>query len=246
MRKLLKITSAAALAIVMLASPLSAFAALVNDANTSGQRTTSGTTLTVSITVTADIGAEGIGIAIVETVDANNITGVTWNGAAMTSAVSSQTGDYKNISIWYKTGIASGTYDVIATGGTTATVKMYLTAYRGADQSSPIGATNTGSGASSAPSVSITTQFASSTIISGSSSDGDPGAPDASQTNIAAQMFGNSHTGTGTREGPKSIGADTQSWANSVTAWGVATLELKETQAPAPSARKLRGHGITR
>lgn len=218
--------------------PQEAQAALVNDSNSSAQRTTSGTTLTWSHTVNSN--TNGILIVIAETVDPNNVTGVTYAGEALTAitGASTQTADYRNVSIWYKLTPATGANDVVITGGTTATVKGFATAFTGADQTSPIGATATGTGGATAPSVAFTTSFDNSVIIAGlSQATNNPGAGGAGQTDIAANQSGNSHWGAGTREATTTAGSNTQSWttAPDASGWGMAIAEIKEVQ---PTATK--------
>jgi hypothetical protein len=208
--------------------------AIVLDSTSSVNSTESGiTSLTFSHTVNSN--TNGILIVVVSMVDPNRMSGVTYAGDAMTKVIERNDADYRNCSIWRLVAPDTGANDVVLSfSSSTRTVKAYAASFTGVDQTSPIGASNSNTSAtSSAQTVAITTTRNNSVIISVDSVSGDVGvAPHGEgdgQTNIAAVMTGNAHGAGATYEFKTPAGADTQTWANAREAWSMASAEIKES-----------------
>lgn len=92
----------------------------------------SGTTVTVAVKAP---GTNVAGIAIVECADARSITGVTWDGVAMTNEGNSTTGGGTKLTLFSIPNPASGVVNVVATIDSAATVDIRVLSYVGVDQS---------------------------------------------------------------------------------------------------------------
>jgi hypothetical protein len=103
------------------------------------------------------------------------ITGVTYNGVALTQAVSKirATGLLRS-EIWYLIAPATGTHSVVVTASGISYISGIATTLNSVDQTSPLGITGSADGSSTTPSVSITTIQDNSLIIDSVATANDP------------------------------------------------------------------------
>lgn len=106
---------------------------------------TSPNTATIT-THTQNTGADGLIVAVVFYTDTNTVTGVTWDGVAMTSQIAIAMDDTDanlKYSVWYLVAPATGNKNLIYTfssGGGNAT--SLITSFTGAAQTSPLQSLN--------------------------------------------------------------------------------------------------------
>lgn len=115
--------------------------AINHDASTSGTHTSAGTTQTISHT-TGALTNGLIKVAVSwDTGTGNVISGVTYNGAALTGlTVSDFALAQKATQIWYRVAPSSGTNNVVITSSGTITAQnAIVSTYSGVDQGSPVG-----------------------------------------------------------------------------------------------------------
>jgi len=97
---------------------------------------------------------------------ARTVTGVTYNGVAMTSIGSitaALEGNNQNTSLWYLANPATGANNIIASmSGAVAYVSAVSASYTGVNQSNPLDSSNTGQNTSAASSFSIATTVVAS------------------------------------------------------------------------------------
>jgi len=174
-------------------------------------------------------------VVCVSQVDPSIVSGVTYNGDALTKVIDRNDADYANCSIWRIVAPDTGTHDIVVSHSNSSTVKVYGVAFTGVDQSSPTGATTGDTGTGTTASKAITTTKNGSVIIStlsrAGASDGSNGpTAGTGQTNIADNLFGNSHWGAGTYESKTTVGADTQSWTwTGSQIWSMVSIEIKKS-----------------
>ena len=202
--------------------------AIALDSTSSGQTTGgSPTSTTVSHTVVSN--TSGIIVVCVANVDPSIVSGVTYNGSAMTLVIERNDADYRNCSIWRLLAPSTGTHDIVVTHSASNTVKVFGAAFTDVDQVTPIGATAGATNTTGAVSSVITTTQDNSVIISVVSKTNATslGTPGTDQINIASAMEANSHQSGATYEPKATAGADTQGWSGT-NGWSIVSLELKE------------------
>lgn len=99
----------------------------------------------------------------VETESANAITGITYDGVALTHAVTATNGTLRNEQ-WYLIAPAVGTYDIVVTMSAPSYLTCGAETYVSVNQSSPIGVTQTATGSSLSPSLVLTTGTTNSIV----------------------------------------------------------------------------------
>ena len=100
----------------------------------------------------------------VETEAANTITGITFNGTALTQAVTANAGTIRNEE-WYLTAPAVGTYPIVVTMSAPSYITAGAESWVSTNQSSPIGATQTATGTGLSPSLTLTTTSDNSFVV---------------------------------------------------------------------------------
>jgi hypothetical protein len=140
-----------ALLIVLVTTPIHAFAAIAFDATVTSVNPGSNT---VSFTTS---GSDRYLVVQVLSSPGDTVTGVTYNGVAMSQIMTSTFGAQAN-EFWGLANPASGTNDVVVSfSGSPSTVVVDVISYTGAQQTTPIEATGNNSGSGTSASVSVTT-----------------------------------------------------------------------------------------
>lgn len=135
--------------------------AITIDTTTTGSSDPSSATLTWSHTCTD---ATLLVVTVAES-RAVTVTGVTYNGDALTLAIEDNTGT-PYASIWYRVNPDAGAHDIVVTYSSAITVpRAGGASFKGTDTSSPLGATANESGSAAAKSIDITTTMAGSAVI---------------------------------------------------------------------------------
>jgi len=100
-----------------------------------------------------------------DTAGAGTVSSASYNGAALTKVTSSLSGGMDS-EIWYLVNPASGTNTVSVTiTGATDAIKLSVSTFTGALQSSPVDVTSTATGTSGNPSASLTTTAANDLVL---------------------------------------------------------------------------------
>jgi hypothetical protein len=137
--------------LIVLAVPAHAFAAIAFDATVTSVNPASNT---VSFTTS---GSDRYLVVQVLSSPGDTVTGVTYNGVAMSQIMTSTFGAQAN-ELWGLANPASGTHNIVASfSGAPSTVVIDAISYTGAQQTTPIEATGTNSGSGTSASVSVTT-----------------------------------------------------------------------------------------
>jgi len=175
--------------------------------------------------------------------DANaGASAVTYNGVGLTKALNVEqeysAGQWINVEWWYLANPASGSNTVAVTYSHTLTAdEVTAVTLNGVEQSDPIGASNSATGNSSGPAVSVTTEQANAWILAGIGkrrAGGGSFTPGTGTTEVA-----DGETGTAGNadisyfdgyETTTTAGAHTVDATHSVTSeWTMAAIEVKET-----------------
>lgn len=167
-----------------------------------------------------------------------DITGVTYNGVALTKAVDFDNSvggsDRINVEIWYLVNPASGSNNVVvSTYGAVQSLVYGAIVLSGVSTASPIDAVGTGATASSnSPSSTVTTTAANSLVIDSVMGDG-AGlvlTVDGSQTQ-RWNTTSSSRTGVGSTEAAASAGAVSMDWTASIVSnppWAAVSAAFRE------------------
>lgn len=140
---------------------------------------TGSTTVASSLTLTAKPAVSGtnrmlvvgVGIEHIGAADAAAITGITWNGTAMTKILATEayrSGTEGRVELWYLIAPATGSNDLVVTSGATCdAIGAWAMALSGVAQTAPDASTsnNTGAGQDTVRSVTLTTAANNSWII---------------------------------------------------------------------------------
>jgi hypothetical protein len=163
--------------------------AFANIGSTEGQISQSSTSDTVSAAVPS-LGANRVGIVLVNRVHgaARTVSGITWNGDAMTQAVVEDTNTTYRSAIFYLVGCDhNATYDVVVTySGTSVAHTAHITvAWADATGEISIDDTSAGQGTTQNPTITSTQAGANELVVSGSISAanalGSPAVTDCTQ-----------------------------------------------------------------
>lgn len=180
-----------------------------------------------------------------------SVTGVTYNGVAMTSAGVAINGTTVRTSLWTLVNPASGTHDVVVSMSAAAVVAGGAHSYTGVDQTTPIGTAATATGNSNAPSVNVSSATDQLVVDSGGHSNSTSnGTVGSGQT----QSYHDKSTGAATSNvvayGSREAGAPTvtMSWSTSdsnARPWAIVGVPLRPAfdYHEAPSANP--GAGAT-
>lgn len=171
------------------------------------------------------------------------ITSITYDGNALTEAVSVDNGAGRSGHIYYKVNPGSGAANIVITTDTSFTVKHAgAVSLTGVDQSSPIGATDTVTGTAQNKSNTFTTDNANSYIIESLAAATGVHTPTAGQTFISGDTSGQNRVNA--YDTTAAAGGYHQTWsttASSDYAWAFA--EVNETAA-GTSLQDILGTGI--
>lgn len=168
------------LALLALCSPQSVWAALaVEGTPTGGSSVAATTTLTVSYTVTAAtvlLVGVGIGFNDAGTDPLTGVTGVTWNGSAMTAVAGSDSDDNNFVGArWYQINSpATGTHDVVLTT-TTNSIQRSVHIIAFTDASTTLGTPSVATGTTANPSVTVVDTASGEIVVALSVNDNDSG-----------------------------------------------------------------------
>lgn len=179
------------------------------DATSNGERTSAGTSTTVEHTCS---GTNRVLVVATAYVDASIVSGVTYDGSAMTKAVERNDGDYLNCQLWYIVNPSTGANDIVVTHSSSSTMKVLGVSFTGANTSDPVDVTGSEANAAGTdPDLAVTTNNANSYLIDVFSAESATMSVGASQTAIA-DLSGNSHQGGASYEAGGAAGSHTMSW----------------------------------
>lgn len=206
--------------------------AIAYDASTGGTNT-GVSSLTISHTCT---GSNGLVAGLNGGQGNTAVTSMTFDGTTLTNAVSQATN--ASVYISYLKNPASGSAKnlVINFGGVNSPCGSAIS-FSGVDQTTPVGASNSATGTSTTPSVSLTTSYDSSMIVDGVGVDsgGSNQSPTATGTNQtrrisqAASAFNEQACSTTTTT---TAGSYTLSYSMGASkAWDMCALEIKQAVA---------------
>ena len=229
----------AALLVVLLtlALPLSASAAIAFDNSTTAYQQSGNVTITNYAATTNN---PYIVVVVEVGSGAFTISGVTFNGVAMT-ALTNSGGSSGHAEFMF--GIAAGgTHNIVVTPntGTNGYTQVLVSSYSGVNQSTPTeGAEGAATLSATSPAtVSVTTTVANDWIVSGAAADLAPSFPAAS-TGIGANRqheTSNYAASIGDSNATVSSGSHTTSWTISpAKAWSITAVALEPAAAAAPS-----------
>lgn len=142
--------------------------AIAFDAVTTGYENTAVTSKTISHTITAS-GSDHYLVAVCTWRNLANITGITWNGVALTKKVENSGGNFQTMGaeIWYLVAPDTGTHDLVVTWASTGgAVHIAAVSFTGVDQAEPEASASVGDHGGS-PSLTIDTVADDSMIIDG-------------------------------------------------------------------------------
>lgn len=167
----------------------------------------------------------------VATEQAQTITGITFNGVALTQRTTITNGTLRQEQ-WSLTAPAVGTYNIVVTMSAAAYITAGAETYTTVNQASPIGATQTGTGSSLLPSLVLNTTTDNSLVVDGLSTGTLPivytvGAGQISNWNITSNP--NTRQGSSSVE-PAGTQPDAVTMSYSITQntpWALTAIEIK-------------------
>lgn len=193
---------------------------------------TTGTSTATSLTWShVSSGNDRLLLVEVSTEQDKTITGITYNGDALTQAVAGTrvTGDLRT-EIWYRIAPDLGTNNIVISMSAAAYISATALTINSAHQTTPIGITGTADGSSTTPSVAVTTTQVNSILIDSLATENDPttftaGANQSIQQSIESAATRQIATSV---EGTTSTGSYTMSYTISPTGnWAISTVEIK-------------------
>lgn len=198
------------------------------DATSSGRNAGSSGPVSFSHTTTANDNRL-IVVAVCANKDSGDITGVTYNAVALTRAVTVGSAGSVLSQLWYLKAPATGANTLSVAYNGTAYISVVATTYWNVDQTTPINATATATGSSTAPSVNLVTTFSAPTVFDSAATQYSSTA-DGSQTQRGMLgepfMWGGLSTENGT-------GTVTMSWSTgSSGAWSIVAMEANGLADP--------------
>jgi len=193
--------------------------------NASSARNSGSSSLTFSHTVS---GSNRI-LVVQAAGGGQTVTGVTYNGVAMTQATFNGVSPIYFLYTFYLIAPATGSNNVVITGSAvlwSLALSGGAISITGGHQTAPLGATNTGQGLSSAPSISITTTTNNSWIF-------DTAAVTASglTLNVAngqTKRYNTTFTQAGSTLLKATAGAQTVGYTNVMAGWLMNAIEILE------------------
>ena len=207
----------------------------VFDAATTGTAANAG-----SLTFSHSVGAAGTNrlLIVAVSIDNRTVSGVTYNGVAMTSVGSATNG--KQIShMWRLIAPATGANNVVVTlSGGGDDIIAVATSYTGVDQTTPLGTPATATGTSTTASVTVTSATNELVVDSVSSNLGTL-TVDASQTQRGNAVAGDNQGGASEEAGAASV---VMSWTiGSSSAWASVGVGIKGVAALTGTLNKTLG-----
>lgn len=201
--------------------------AIAFDASSAVENLSSGTTATLSHTTS---GSNRILIVAAHqfTVAASSVTGITYNGVAMTKIGSTQTIQAGNayMSLWYLIAPATGANNIVVTKGNGDLVSIAAASYTGAKQSGQPEVTGTATGSGTAPSNAITPSTNNAMLLMAVGGDGVGGlATGATNWTKRVENYTKGSIGEKSVATPSST---TQTVTFSSQNWGVIQISLAE------------------
>lgn len=191
-----------------------------------------GTSLTISSKTTAGSNRCGI-VCVAWNTDAANVTGVTWNGVAMThvATATESAGAGQESTIYSIVNPPTSASDIVVSFNTTAAAYAVASSYNGVDQTTPISnSTTTNTSTATASPVTVTCTTASDEIVvdavAWTQSDTVAPSVGANQTTLLNQLYDSFFFALASRQ----AGADggVMSWTFTGTAhWATAAASLK-------------------
>lgn len=207
-----------------------AMGALTQDAVTSGGGV--GTTVTWAHTCT---GSDLILIVGLAWGGSDPVTGITYDGAAMTAGVTAARSNDVNAALYYKASPSTGANNCVTTTGS-AWQSGGSISFTGGDTTDPTGGTGSAASLSTAPSLNITTQNNDSIIVDCISLNSAPTAWGTNQTERWTES--NNTVGSGSTKPFATAGATTMSCTVSNAYWSYAAIEVNVKAASGPASLK--------
>lgn len=213
----------------------------VDTANASSSSGGSVSSLTFSNTVSSGATLLLVGAGWQDTATFKTITGVTYNGVAMTAVSGTQMNNNDQQSqMWYLVSPASGTHDVVITWSSAPTTSVcgIAVSMSGSNTGTPFGATVTTSsdlGPSSPFNHNITTTGTNSVIVDLLSTDRNMTDLSTSQTNIAQVTYTNARTGMSYKSAATAT-TYTMTWTSSGPAAQVRSWIVEVLEAPSATS----------
>lgn len=177
-----------------------------------------------------------IGVSMLSAADTTTVTGITYNGVAMTQ-VRRDRNSLMASELWYLIDPARGTNTVTVTLSGLVDSAAGAVSFIGVDQATPIDANNGATGSGDPATVAVTSitdnAYAMDTVVSSDTAI-TVGASQTQKWNLSCTLG----TGAGSTEGPQvSAGAITMSWTDVGVAnsWAISALALRLSGATPPS-----------
>ena len=174
----------------------------------------------------------GVGVGYIDATSASQITGITYDGVAMTFAVRGfEDGQNRHTEVWYLASPSSGSDDVVITytGTVTGSVSGAIT-FTGADTSDPLDGTGIGDAESTTISSTVTTSRDNTIVMDAVQMIHDQTITvDVSQDERWNRTPGSSLRGGGSTEQKVTAGATVMSWTISASRrWASASMGIAE------------------
>ena len=178
------------------------------------------------------------------------VTGITFNGDALTEAVESTDGTYR--SYWYYVVNPDiGTYSIAVTYAGTGYGAGGAIAFSGTDTSSPLGVTGTATGTGTNPTKTVTSTEDDSYVLQGTYGTGEAQAnavaPGVDETEFYEVNTANYAIMQASRKITTSAGSYgmSETLSVSVTAWAMAVVEVKVKIDPVAYSMETSTHSVT-
>lgn len=181
-----------------------------------------------------------VGVAIVDT-GAHTVSGVTYNGVALTQKVRTAGANSNATEIWYLVAPATGanTIAVTLTGAPVQNSMAGAISLTGANQAAPE-ASNGASGGAPNPTMSITTVADNAWVVDAVSDNNAVTLLAGSGQTRFWLINGNNRTGAGSYEGPKTpAGAVTMDYTAGGSAWTMSAVSIAPATATAAARRRI-------
>lgn len=174
-------------------------------------------------------------VGVISDSTSNAVTGITYNGVALTKIDSQAQGGNVKVEFWYLKAPATGTNTVQVTMTSTGDTGAFSLSYTGVDQAAPIDASAGTTGVSGTnPSLNLTTISTNSLVVDALALDsasisGTPGASQTERVDAAADTWNRMLSSEQTAV---SIGTYTMSWTpSSAIGWAQISAALKSVNS---------------
>lgn len=201
-------------------------AAISFDAASSSQGITNSLTFSHTVTSNGDGKIIVVGVTTMEI----TVSGVTYGGQSLTQVVRAN-GNNADSEIWYLVDPPTGTNDVVVTLGSSDEINAGAVSFTGVNQNNPIDASNTNTGKSKNPSVSVTTTTDNALLLDvvATQQEDLSGKAGAGQTIRWVEDFQNNVEGASSTKETTTAGSFTMQWnLNNSVDWSISAIALQE------------------